>query len=63
MHLMVRCWISTGKPEEIQQRTIECIEAAAPRVIAASSNSILHGTPPANVLALYETAKTYPFHK
>jgi hypothetical protein len=28
-------------------------------VIAASANSILHGTPVANVLALYETAKEF----
>lgn len=49
--------LATGAPEKIKQRTVECIEAAAPRVIAASSNSILHGTPPENVFALYETAK------
>ena len=52
--------LATGKPEEIKKRTIECIEAAAPRMIAASSNSILHGTPTENVFALYETAKAYP---
>lgn len=49
----------TGKPEEIKQRTIECIQAAAPRVIAASSNSVLHGTPTENVFALYDAAKSF----
>ncbi|MCC7518044.1 MAG: hypothetical protein IT578_02540 [Verrucomicrobiae bacterium] len=51
--------LATGKPEEIRQQTIECIKAAAPRMIAASSNAILHGTPPENVEALFDTAKAY----
>jgi uroporphyrinogen-III decarboxylase len=52
-----------GTPEQIRERTRECIEAAAPRVVAASANSILHGTPPENVYALYETARNYPVEK
>lgn len=51
--------LAIGKPEEIRERTRECIEAAAPRVIAASSNSILHGTPVENVLAMIEAAKEF----
>ncbi|NLX06578.1 MAG: hypothetical protein GXY33_15680 [Phycisphaerae bacterium] len=48
-----------GTPDQVARRTRECIEAAGPRVVAASSNSIMHGTPPANVEALYEAAKGY----
>ncbi len=48
-----------GKPNEIRQRVIECINAAEPCIVIASSNSILHGTPIENVFALYETAKNY----
>ena len=48
-----------GTPEDVRRRTLECIEAAAPRVVAASANSILHGTAPENVLTLYETAKAW----
>lgn len=51
--------LATGTPGEIRQRTLECIEAAAPRVIVSSSNSILHGTPPENVFALHDTARQY----
>lgn len=51
--------LCTGSPEEIRRRTLECIEAAAPRVIAASANSILHGTPVENVMALYNAAKNW----
>jgi len=48
-----------GTAQQVSQRVRECIDAAAPRVIAASSNSILHGTPVDNVYALYETAKKH----
>jgi len=48
-----------GTPDEVRRQTLECIEAAAPRVVAASANSVMHGTPVENVLALYETAKSY----
>jgi hypothetical protein len=48
-----------GTPEEVTQRTVECLEAAAPRYVGASSNSILHGTPPENVFALYDTVKKH----
>ena len=51
--------LRSGTPAEVAARTRECVAAAAPRVIAASANSILHGTPPENVLALYEAAKAY----
>jgi hypothetical protein len=46
-----------GAVEQIRQMALECIEAAAPRVILASSNAILHGTPAENVFALYETIR------
>lgn len=46
-------------PQQIRSRVTECIQAAAPRVVAATANSILHGTPPENVLALYDAAKSY----
>jgi uroporphyrinogen decarboxylase len=51
--------LRTGTPDQIRQRAIECLESAAPRVILGSSNSILHGTPTENLLALYDTAKNY----
>jgi hypothetical protein len=47
----------SGTPEQVRERTLECVEAAAPRVIIASANSILHGTPPENVSAMYEAAR------
>ena len=49
----------SGSPAAIRRRVEECIRAAAPRVIVASSNAILHGTPPENVLAMYAAAKEY----
>lgn len=52
-----------GTSEDVSNRVIECIEAAKPRVIAASANSILHGTPPENAIALFETAKNYALTK
>ena len=48
-----------GTFDQVVHRTRECIDAAGPRVIAASSNSILHGTPVDNVYALFDTAKSY----
>jgi uroporphyrinogen-III decarboxylase len=52
-------YLATGQPEEIKRRVTECIEAAGPRVIAGTSNSVLHGTPPENVFALFDTAKAW----
>ena len=46
-------------PDGVRARVTECIRDAAPRVVAATANSILHGTPPENVIALYEAAKSY----
>ncbi|MDD5706226.1 MAG: uroporphyrinogen decarboxylase family protein [Kiritimatiellae bacterium] len=46
-------------PQQIRDRTTTCIQAAAPRVVAATANSVMHGTPPENVLALYDAAKSY----
>jgi uroporphyrinogen decarboxylase len=51
--------LQRGTAEEVRQFTLRCLEAAAPRVIIASANSLLHGTPRENVLAMYETAKKY----
>ncbi|MBU0714307.1 MAG: hypothetical protein KJ964_02990 [Verrucomicrobia bacterium] len=48
-----------GTPQQIRDRITECMRAAAPRIVAATANSILHGTPPENVLALYDAAKSY----
>jgi len=48
-----------GTPQQIRDRIVECIQAAAPRMVAATANSILHGTPPENVLALYDAVKAY----
>ncbi|MFH1477508.1 MAG: uroporphyrinogen decarboxylase family protein [Verrucomicrobiota bacterium] len=50
-----------GTPQQIRERITECIQAAAPRVVAATANSILHGTPPENVLALYDAARSYHY--
>jgi len=47
-----------GTPQQIRDRIAECIQAAAPRTVAATANSILHGTPPENVMALYDAVKT-----
>ncbi len=49
-----------GTPREIRERTIECIRSATPRVVAASANSILHGTPPENLQAMFEAARECP---
>jgi len=50
--------LHNGTPADVRAAVLACIEGGAPRAIIASSNSILHGTPPANVEALYETAKS-----
>ncbi|MFZ9552133.1 MAG: hypothetical protein ACO27R_09570, partial [Hylemonella sp.] len=34
-----------GTPDQVRQRTLECIKHAAPRVVIASANAVLHGTP------------------
>lgn len=52
--LMVR-----GTAPQIRKRTAECIRSAAPRIVASTSNSILHHTPPENVLALYDAARVW----
>lgn len=51
--------LRTGTALEVQRRAEECLRTAYPRVIISSSNAILHGTPPENVRALYDTAKKY----
>ena len=51
--------LATGNPDGISKIVEECIEAAYPRVVIGSSNSILHGTPPENVIAMYETANNF----
>ncbi|MBI4027659.1 MAG: hypothetical protein HY360_21915 [Verrucomicrobia bacterium] len=48
-----------GGAEQVRAAMRACIEAAAPRMIAATANSVLHGTPPENVIAMYETAKAW----
>jgi hypothetical protein len=45
-----------GTAEQVRERARQCVSHAAPRLVLASANSILHGTPPENVRALYETA-------
>ena len=52
--------LQRGTPDAVAARARACIEAAAPRVILASANSILHSTPSENVHALYEAAKSHP---
>ncbi|MDD2711137.1 MAG: uroporphyrinogen decarboxylase family protein [Verrucomicrobiae bacterium] len=47
----------TSTPAEIREQTRQCIEAAQPRLVIASANAILHGTPVDNVLSMYDTAK------
>lgn len=49
----------TGTAEQVRQHTLECLEAAAPRYIGSSSNSILHGTPPENVHAMFDAVKGF----
>lgn len=51
--------LRNGRPPEIAARMIECLDAAAPRVIASSANSILHGTPPENLFALLKAASEF----
>lgn len=51
--------IVNGTIEQIKDRALECITAAYPRLVLGSSNSILHGSPVENVLAIYETARNY----
>jgi len=50
-----------GTVKEVIQETKNCIDKAAKGggYIFGTSNSILHGTPPENVIAMYETAKEY----
>lgn len=49
----------TGTPQEVSEVVVECIEGAFPRVVIGSSNSVLHGSPIENVIAMYETVKNY----
>lgn len=49
----------SGTEQEVRERMTECIDAAWPRVVAGSANSILHGTPAVNVLAMFEAAAEY----
>jgi hypothetical protein len=51
--------LATGAPGRVRDAMQECLRGAYPRVIAASANAILAGTPPENILAMYETAKAW----
>jgi hypothetical protein len=46
-----------GTPEQIRNQTRQCIEQAAPRVVVASANAVLHSTPVENVLAMHDAVK------
>lgn len=48
-----------GTPQEVAERTRECIQAAYPRVILGSANAILHGTPVENVYAMLQEVKRH----
>ena len=50
-----------GIVREVIQETKNCIDKAAKGgdYIFGTSNAILHGTPPGNVIAIYKTAKEY----
>ncbi len=48
-----------GTTEDVASTVRYIIDSAAPRLVLGSSNAILHGTPPENVLAMFETAKSY----
>lgn len=47
-----------GTAEEVRQRALECIDAAAPRVVLSSANAVLPSTPVQNILAMYDAART-----
>lgn len=51
--------LQRGTAEEVRTMTRYCLESAAPRVIIASANSLLHGTPVKNIEAMYKTAREY----
>jgi hypothetical protein len=51
--------LQRGTPEAVKEATLECLNAASPRMAGASANAILHGTPPENVITLYETVKSF----
>ncbi len=51
--------LQRGTAEEVRKMTRYCLDSAAPRVIIASANSLLHGTPLENIYAMYDTAKEY----
>lgn len=50
-----------GTPEDVRRETRYCIDAAGRTgpVFIGSSNSLLHGTPAENILALFDTAAEY----
>lgn len=50
-----------GTVKEMIQETKNCIDKAArgEGYIFGTSNAILHGTPPENVIAMYETVKEH----
>ena len=48
-----------GTVEQVRARTLACIEQAAPRMIVASANAVLHGTPIENVLAMHDVVRQY----
>jgi len=58
----VRCDVLLrGTPEDVRRETRYCIDAAGRTgpVFIGSSNSLLHGAPAENILALFETALEY----
>ena len=49
-----------GTVEDVVRATTECIEkTGGNRHVVSSSNSIVHGTPPENVFAMFETARKW----
>jgi hypothetical protein len=51
--------LMNGTPVEIHEQTLACLDAPAPRFVGVIANAILHGTPPENLYALYDTIKNY----
>jgi len=52
-------FLVNAAPAQVRDRVLECLNAAYPRIVSGSANSILHGTPVDNVYALYDTAKNF----
>jgi len=49
--------LHSGTPEQVRDFAQWCIDVASPRLVLASSNSVLHGTPAENILAMYEVVQ------